>query len=187
MAGTGADAATDASPSADASAGAGGAGSGSGRGRPGDSGEQDGLVDGDGSDGADDAFRLLLRGSAGDGRADIELLQLWYDVVRRPNVAALAAWARLSKDYLPWVERRLVHRARRDGMSWSAIGRLLGRSRQAVQQQHDRVMTPDELLPPSRRLGAAEQETREQRASLAEWKARQSFDDESTEGAVVPW
>jgi hypothetical protein len=48
---------------------------------------------------------------------------------------ALIAYHRLVGDELPWIEQRVVGLARRDGWPWARIGRLLGRSRQAVQQR----------------------------------------------------
>ena len=50
---------------------------------------------------------------------------------------ALIAYHRLVDAELPWIEQRVVGLARRDGWSWARIGRLLGRSRQAVQKRFE--------------------------------------------------
>jgi hypothetical protein len=50
---------------------------------------------------------------------------------------ALIAYHRLVDDELPWIEQRAVGIARRDDWSWARIGRLLGRSRQAVQKRFE--------------------------------------------------
>ena len=52
---------------------------------------------------------------------------------------ALIAYRRLVEDELPWIEQRVVGLARRDGWSWARAGRLLGRSRQAVQKRFERM------------------------------------------------
>ena len=57
---------------------------------------------------------------------------------------ALIAYRRLVADELPWIEQRAVGLALRDEWSWARIGRLLGRSRQAVRKRFDG-------LPPIRR------------------------------------
>jgi hypothetical protein len=76
----------------------------------------------------------------------VELHRLIDDVLGEDSKRALAAYRRLADDHLPWLERRAVLLARRRGASWAAIGRLLGRSRQSVQQRFDRVFTVDELI-----------------------------------------
>jgi IS30 family transposase len=78
-----------------------------------------------------------------------ELQQLVKDVCSDDARRALAAYRRLSVEHLPWLERRAVLAGRRQRYSWAMIGRLLGRSRQSVQQRFDRSFTPDELMPPS--------------------------------------
>jgi hypothetical protein len=50
---------------------------------------------------------------------------------------ALIAYHRLVDAELPWIEQRAVGTARRAGWSWARIGRLLGRSRQAVQKRFE--------------------------------------------------
>jgi hypothetical protein len=75
-------------------------------------------------------FRRIY-GSVGDtARADQTMLGLWFNVLTGRPAAALVAYRRLVDDYLPWVERRLVHRARGSGSSWDGLARLLGRSRE---------------------------------------------------------
>lgn len=96
-----------------------------------------------------EAFRALSEAIGPNTTADREMLELWFTVITATPTAALQAYSTLTERYLPWTERRLVQRARQRGSSWSAIGRMLGRSRQAVQQRHDRSVSLDELLPPS--------------------------------------
>ena len=69
---------------------------------------------------------------------------------------ALLAYRRLTDDHLAWLERRAVLAARRRGDSWMTIGRLLGRSRQSMQQRFARRFAVDELRPVPRQLSAGE-------------------------------
>lgn len=61
---------------------------------------------------------------------------------------ALIAVHRLRTDELPWIEHRAVVRARHAGWSWARIGRLLGCSRQAVQQKYAGAPPRVAPLPP---------------------------------------
>jgi hypothetical protein len=70
---------------------------------------------------------------------------------------ALIAYHRLVGDELPWIEQRVVGLARRDGWSWARIGRLLGRSRQAVQKRF-------EGLAPIRRANPRAEQRRQEAA-----------------------
>ena len=59
---------------------------------------------------------------------------------------ALLAYRRLTADELPWLERRVIALARREGWNWATIGRLLGRTRQSMRQRFEGaglVMRPD--------------------------------------------
>ena len=49
---------------------------------------------------------------------------------------------------LDWLFDRAVALARRDGYEWARIGRLIGRSRQAVRQRFATIVP---VIPPSRR------------------------------------
>ncbi|MFK7919815.1 MAG: hypothetical protein AB8G14_17190 [Ilumatobacter sp.] len=83
-----------------------------------------------------------------DAAADRAMLDLWFTILTAPPSAALGAYTCLTNEYLPWLERRLVRRARTRGSSWTGIGRVLRRSRQAVQQRHDRTFSISELAAP---------------------------------------
>lgn len=72
-----------------------------------------------------------------DARWEREMQLLVREVLGWRTRPALAGLGMLNDLYLPWLERRLVLRARREGVSWTGIGRLLGRSRQAIRQRHD--------------------------------------------------
>jgi hypothetical protein len=80
--------------------------------------------------------------------AAAELHRLIDELLSDEDRRALSAYRRVADEQLPWLERRAVLLARRRGVSWAAIGRLLGRSRQAVQQRFDRAFTPAELRQP---------------------------------------
>jgi hypothetical protein len=43
---------------------------------------------------------------------------------------------------LEWLERRAVHRARADGLSWASIGRLLDVSPQGARQRFGKTVPP---------------------------------------------
>jgi hypothetical protein len=49
---------------------------------------------------------------------------------------ALVAARRLQDELLPWVEARAVLVARRNDWNWARIGRLLGKTRQAIRQRY---------------------------------------------------
>jgi hypothetical protein len=65
-----------------------------------------------------------------------------------PRVA-LAALRRLIKEDIPWFERRVIRLARRQGVNWAEIGRLLHRSRQAVRERYGPLEGTHEPLPRS--------------------------------------
>ena len=74
----------------------------------------------------------------------------------------------------------MVLAARRRGDSWAVIGRLLGRSRQALQQRVDRQFRADELQPVARRLSAGEAQEQRVLRILRERdrdRAREADDD----------
>lgn len=78
------------------------------------------------------------------------------DVLGDDARRALVAYRRLTIEHLPRLERRAVLAGRRRGDSWAAIGRLLGRSRQSVQQRFDRAFSIDELRAPAPVVSDAE-------------------------------
>ena len=53
---------------------------------------------------------------------------------------ALAAYRDLADRQLPWLEQRVVALARRDGLNWAVIGRLLGRTRQTVRERFGTIV-----------------------------------------------
>ncbi|MDJ0771117.1 MAG: hypothetical protein QNJ12_20170 [Ilumatobacter sp.] len=55
-----------------------------------------------------------------------------------PRLAVVAV-RRLASEDLPWLEERVVRLARADGYSWARLGRLLGRSRQAVRTRFGEI------------------------------------------------
>jgi hypothetical protein len=132
-------------------------------------------------------FRRIY-GAVGDtARANQTMLGLWFTVLTGRPAAALVAYRRLVDDYLPWVERRLVHRARRSGSSWAGLGRLLGRSRQAVQQRHDHTSNVGELSPPAPPPSRDVIEERQIESALADRRRRCAADDAERHGGLVAW
>ena len=71
--------------------------------------------------------------SAG-GRVEREVRWLVDGLLSGDGAMALACHRVLVERHLPWIQRRAVRRARRQ-LSWSGLGRILGVSRQAVQQR----------------------------------------------------
>jgi hypothetical protein len=100
---------------------------------------------------------------------------------------SLACLRILQDDYLPWLERSAVLRARRSGRDWARIGRLLGRSRQAVRKRFGGVAPVGALLPPS--LPATEQSEveAERRAVVAQFRRERDADDAATTGSLTAW
>lgn len=66
-------------------------------------------------------------------RTDLD--SLLDDILDDDPRRALIAFRKLTKDELPWMEQRVVALARREDWNWARIGRLLGRSRSAMQQR----------------------------------------------------
>ena len=129
-------------------------------------------------------LRRLSR-TAEDGRAEREIVALVIDLLGDRPVPALIAHRRLTEDYLPWMEQRLVRRAHRRGSSWASIGRALNRSRQAVHRRFGGTSHVEECLPPPPLL--VDDESRD-RAQASADRARVAFADAaSAEGDLVPW
>jgi hypothetical protein len=126
----------------------------------------------------------------------VDLHRLVDEVLDDDPRAALIAYRRLADEHLAWLEERVVRLARREQWTWARIGRLLGRSRQAVRQKH-----PDSLHPPRRaprRAEYAEAERRRAERALAASGARRSGrrdggdrdagdDPDDDAGEVVAW
>lgn len=74
-------------------------------------------------------------------RHDLEL------ALRGEPREAVAAVRRLGADDLPWLEDRVVRLAREHGYTWAKIGRLLGRSRQAVTKRFAAIDGTPQPLP----------------------------------------
>jgi hypothetical protein len=98
---------------------------------------------------------------------------------------ALIAMREFTEHDLPWLERRTVRLARREGYSWARMARLLGRTRQTVRERFksiDGTWEAPDLQPVDhgtrmmfkyRRAQAARQAERE----FEEWAG----------GEAVPW
>ena len=98
---------------------------------------------------------------------------------------ALVAVRELRNTDVPWLERRAVLLARREGWSWGAIGRALRRSRQAVRQRYGSIDgTPPDMLPLP--LGEVDRFREIWFEGRADERRRREFDG-LAEGDVVPW
>jgi hypothetical protein len=101
-------------------------------------------------------------------RTDLDSLldDIFEDDPRR----ALIAFRKLTQDELPWIEQRVVALARREDWNWARIGRLLGRSRSAMQQRftYPRIKArPDPYAA-----------TKAQEAALARYDRRSELDSD---------
>jgi hypothetical protein len=63
-----------------------------------------------------------------------------------PRMAVVAVKLLTNHD-LPWLEERAIRFARASGYSWAKLGRLLGRSRQAVHRRHLAIDGTPQPLP----------------------------------------
>lgn len=98
---------------------------------------------------------------------------------------SVVAVRRLGAENLRWLEDRAVRFARAEGYSWAQIGRLLGRSRQAVRQRFGAIDGTPQPLP----LGPRNDEER----VMAYWyestactrRRREFLDIDPSE--TVPW
>ncbi len=116
-----------------------------------------------------------------------ELHQLVDDLCGDDSKRALAAYRRISIDELPWLERRAVLAARRRGASWAAIGRLLGRSRQSVQQRFDRVFDVGELSRPPVALPPGRAERKRLDSVRSDLARDRRVDAAGDDGSLVAW
>jgi hypothetical protein len=102
-----------------------------------------------------------------------------------PRLALIALRQLLDED-VPWLERSAIRTARREGYEWARIGRLLGRTRQAIRQRYASVDGTHEPLrfepiDEGARLMAVIRQGRADRLrkqELADWEATTD---------VVPW
>ena len=60
---------------------------------------------------------------------------------------AIVAVRRLVADDLPWLEARAVRLGRSEGYSWAVLGRMLGKSRQAIRQRFVSIDGTPQPLP----------------------------------------
>lgn len=119
-------------------------------------------------------------------RVEREIVQLTIDALgARPGVA-LGSMRLLVDEYLPWLERRSVHRARQQGTSWAGIARLLGRSRQSIHERFVRTVSVSEVLPPPP-LGSSERDASERRDATRQRRRMADADGAELDGGLVPW
>ena len=116
-----------------------------------------------------------------------ELHSLIDDMISDDSRRALAAYRRFANEHLPWLERRAVLAGRQRGDSWAAIARLLGRSRQSVQQRFDRSFSIDELRAPTPFVSAPEA-AHQFYAAVRQDLARERWADEAADdNGLVGW
>lgn len=114
-----------------------------------------------------------------------ELDRLVADALSDEPRLALAAARQLATQQR-WIEQRAVALARRHGMSWAVIGRLLGITRQSARE---RFVTMRPTAPPPRPRPTWGWETAEEvrtRLSLDTATARR-WEAFSTSADLVPW
>jgi hypothetical protein len=116
-----------------------------------------------------------------------ELHGLIDDLLSDKPGPALAAYRRLADDHLPWLERRAMLVARREGIPWAAIGRVLRRSRQAVQQKFDRAFSADELTPVPRPLPPGPEDQLYYDLLRSDFARDRFVDEAGDDGSLVPW
>lgn len=108
-----------------------------------------------------------------------------------PPHEALIAVRMLIDDDLTWLQRHAVGRERRSGYTWAEIGRLLGRSRQAVRERFsdlDATWSGPSSDPGD--LTARINREQHRRLELAMYRERYRGDLERWEASgddVVPW
>lgn len=126
-----------------------------------------------------------LRESA-DTRVEREVVQLTIDLLGPRPGLAMSSLRLLVEDYLPWLERRSVHRARDAGMSWAGIARLLGITRQAVQQRFTVPVSMTDVIPPPE-LRRPDAEGVRRRDDAQQRRRVADADSAGSEGGLVPW
>jgi len=133
---------------------------------------------------ANDATPLVHNGVMS---VDRELHGLIDDVLSDRPATALAAYRRLVDDQLPWLERRAVVTARRQGLSWAGIGRLLGRSHQSLIKRLGHTMKIDELVAPARPALHGDEYQRDLDESIDRVHRQLRLQQMEDDDAVVPW
>ena len=129
-------------------------------------------------------FRELLESA--NSRVEREIVQLTIDLLMpRPGIA-LGSQRLLVDNYLPWIERRNVHRARGAGATWAGIARILGRSRQSTHERFAGQIGLSELLPPPA-IRQLDEETAVRHAAARERREAAQADDPDLDGHRVPW
>ncbi len=126
-----------------------------------------------------------LRESA-DTRVEREVVQLTIDLLGPRPAIALGSLRLLIDDYLPWLERRSVQRARVAGTSWAGIARILGISRQAVQQRFTTPVSMGDVIPPPA-LRRPDQEATRRRDDARQRRRVADADSAHDDGGLVPW
>jgi hypothetical protein len=102
-----------------------------------------------------------------------------------PRLALIALRQLLDED-VPWLERMAIRTARREGFEWSRIGRLLGRTRQAVRQRYGSIDGTFEAVRFDRPTDGDRLFADYQRG-LAERRRRQRLEELEASGDIVPW
>ncbi len=82
--------------------------------------------------------------------------------------SAVAAVRLLQDEHLPWLERRAVALARREGIPWAGVARLLGVTRQAVHRRYAHLVTTETAALPRIPPHVAEREAAEGDRILAD-------------------
>ena len=107
-----------------------------------------------------------------------------YDARSSDPRLALAG-VKFMEEECEWLMVRAVRLARAAGYDWGRIGRLLGRSRQAVRQRFERLAPIVGPLPPALvRRGIAAKEFDELYQRFADARRRREFE---TDDDVVAW
>lgn len=132
-------------------------------------------------------LRRLSNRPDDSGRAEREIVSLVIDLLGPRHVPALVAYRRLTEEYLPWMEQRLVRRAHGQGSTWADIGRTLHRTRQAVRHRFAYPPTMDDMLPPRCLVDRTSSESALDAADLDRRRLRSLSGDASTSDQVVPW
>lgn len=104
------------------------------------------------------------------------------------DAMALACLRTLHDEFLPWLTRRSVVRAHRAGRDWAMIGRLLGRSRQAVRQRYASPVSVASMRPPRIDWNDPVTEVQDHLArTIADLRREQAAADAERTGELIPW
>lgn len=119
-------------------------------------------------------------------RVEREIVELTIDALGPRSGVALGSLRLLIDDYLPWLERRSVHRARASGTSWAGIARLLGRSRQSIHERFVRPVSASDVLPPPP-LRSSDSDAIDRRDATRTRRQMADADGADVDGGIVPW